>query len=156
MKYFTIAILTAGISFLAFSCLKSNDKSCQAMAPETEEPSMKSYCTANNITYSKLSNSLYYQVIDSGSGNAPDLKSTIKVTYIGKLLNGTAFDSATSPIQLSMASLIEGWQTGLPLIKKGGRIKLVIPSYLGYGCSENAGIPANSVLYFDIKLADVQ
>jgi len=51
--------------------------------------------------------------------------------------------------------LIAGWQIGLPLIHKGGEIKLIVPSSLAYGCG-NGPLPANSILYFDIHLVDVQ
>jgi FKBP-type peptidyl-prolyl cis-trans isomerase FkpA len=51
--------------------------------------------------------------------------------------------------------LIEGWKIGLPLLKKGGHIKLYVPPSLGYGPSPNRNIPGNSVLIFDIRLVDV-
>lgn len=156
MKYLPIALLFTVISCIAFSCLKSNDQGCQSMAPETEEPQMKAFCSSHNINYTRLSNSLYYQVIDSGNGAAPSSQSVIKATYTGTLLNGNIFDQTSTPVQMRMADLIEGWRQGLPLVKKGGRILLIIPSYLGYGCTAQKGIPANSVLYFDITLTDVQ
>jgi len=43
----------------------------------------------------------------------------------------------------------------VPYIKKGGKIKLLIPSALGYGSNAAGSIPANSVLIFDIELLDV-
>jgi len=56
----------------------------------------------------------------------------------------------------TLSSLIEGWKIGIPLIKKGGRIKLIIPSALAYGCTGYASIPPNTPLYFDVTLTDVQ
>jgi FKBP-type peptidyl-prolyl cis-trans isomerase FkpA len=56
----------------------------------------------------------------------------------------------------ALNTVIEGWQIGMPLIKKGGRIKLIIPSSYGYGCIEKGNIPPNSVLYYDVYLANVQ
>ncbi|MEN9448088.1 MAG: hypothetical protein RJA25_1378, partial [Bacteroidota bacterium] len=44
------------------------------------------------------------------------------------------------------------WQEGIPLIGKGGKIKLLIPSALGYGTTAHGAIPANSILIFDIQL----
>ena len=55
----------------------------------------------------------------------------------------------------TLGSLIPGWQIGLPLIQKGGEIKLIVPSSLAYGCGSGP-LPPNSVLYFDIHLVDVQ
>ena len=59
-----------------------------------------------------------------------------------------------------MGSLIEGWKMGLPLIQKGGKIRLYIPPSLGYGPNDlkdrnnNVVIPGNSILIFDITLYD--
>ncbi|MGI4806005.1 MAG: FKBP-type peptidyl-prolyl cis-trans isomerase, partial [Janthinobacterium lividum] len=40
--------------------------------------------------------------------------------------------------------------------KPGGRIKLFVPSALGYGSTVTGSIPANSVLIFTIDLFSVQ
>jgi len=56
------------------------------------------------------------------------------------------------PREFSLAGVIKGWQEGIPKIGKNGKIKLMIPSALGYGASEFGSIPANSVLIFDIEL----
>ncbi|MCA6452324.1 MAG: FKBP-type peptidyl-prolyl cis-trans isomerase [Chitinophagaceae bacterium] len=79
------------------------------------------------------------------------------MVYTGKLLNGTTFDATANPISLSLSSVIDGWKIGLPLIKKGGRIKLVIPSALAYSCTgAGTSIPPNSPLFFDVTLQDVR
>jgi FKBP-type peptidyl-prolyl cis-trans isomerase FkpA len=152
--------LPATFAFLILcstGCLKSgNDNGCQAVAPETEAPRMMAYCDSAGINYTRLSNGLFYQVIDAGSGIAPTLDSKISISYKGMLLNGTVFDNQPTPVDYFLKNLIDGWKSGLPLIKKGGRIKLVIPSYLGYGCTGAGPIAPNSILYFDITLADVQ
>jgi FKBP-type peptidyl-prolyl cis-trans isomerase len=49
-----------------------------------------------------------------------------------------------------------GWQIGIPMMKEGGKAKLLIPSQLGYGSSNLGVIPPNSVLIFDIELIDVK
>jgi FKBP-type peptidyl-prolyl cis-trans isomerase len=72
------------------------------------------------------------------------------MTYVGTLLNGTKFDAST--ISYPLSQLIVGWQIAVPLIGKGGRIKVVLPSSLGYGAQAAGPIPANSPLYFDITL----
>jgi FKBP-type peptidyl-prolyl cis-trans isomerase FkpA len=132
---------------------------CKPMAVRLEEPQIKAYATANSITAVKDSSGIYYQVIDSGSGLTPTLTSKVSVTYTGKFLNGVVFDQSANAATstFTLGTLIKGWQIGLPLIKKGGRIKLIVPSALGYGCNgAGASIPPNAVLSFDITLVDVQ
>jgi FKBP-type peptidyl-prolyl cis-trans isomerase FkpA len=51
--------------------------------------------------------------------------------------------------------MIQGFQTGLKLIQKGGRIKLIVPSALAYGCKGYGSVPGNSILYFEVELIDV-
>ncbi len=52
---------------------------------------------------------------------------------------------------------IMGWQLGLPLITKGGRIKLYIPSRLAFGSVGIPGrIPPNAILICDITLIDIR
>ncbi|HBC82092.1 MAG TPA: FKBP-type peptidyl-prolyl cis-trans isomerase FkpA, partial [Escherichia sp.] len=52
--------------------------------------------------------------------------------------------------------VIPGWTEGLKNIKKGGKIKLVIPPALAYGKTGVPGIPANSTLVFDVELLDIK
>jgi hypothetical protein len=114
---------------------------------------MVSFANSNGITYTTDSSGILYQIISSGNNNRPTLSSNITVDYVGKLMNGTTFDSSnniTFPVTLN--DLIDGWKIGLPLIGIGGRIKLIIPSSLAYGCQGGGSIPSNSPLYFDITL----
>jgi FKBP-type peptidyl-prolyl cis-trans isomerase FkpA len=72
------------------------------------------------------------------------------------LLNGTVFDGTTTqPISFKLGQVISGWQIGIPLIQKGGKIRLLIPSGLAYGPDGQGPIPGNAVLDFDIELLDV-
>lgn len=94
-----------------------------------------------------------------GSGGSPDLCSQVSLSYSGKLTDGTQFD-ASSGVVFQLGSLIEGWKKGVPLIQKGGTIKLYVPPSLGYGPQPfrdqqgNIVIPGNSVLIFDVTIID--
>ena len=117
-----------------------------------QNTAMVAYCVANNITYTTDTSGILYQIITAGATAKPTLCETLSMTYTGKLLNGTQFDAGTID-KYSLSQLIVGWQIAVPKIGKGGRIKILIPSSLGYG-SQGAGstIPPNSPLYFDIVL----
>ena len=92
-----------------------------------------------------------------GSGASPVASSTVTVSYVGKHLDNTLFDTSTSPLAVPLSSVIDGWKTGLPFIKKGGRIKMVIPSALAYACAGNLPvIQPNEPLFFDVTLNDVK
>lgn len=150
-------------NFLLVTCLlimscsgcSKQEKGCTTVEPKSEEPQILAYAKADSLQIIKHSSGIYYQIVNPGSGATPTKESTITVGYTGKLLNGNTFDQSTGYTH-KLNDLIEGWQIGIPLIKKGGRVKLIIPSAYGYGCNENQGIPSNSILYFDVSLIDTQ
>ncbi|WP_293312427.1 FKBP-type peptidyl-prolyl cis-trans isomerase [Pedobacter sp. UBA5917] len=112
----------------------------------------------NAITGIKDPNGIFYQVIEPGSGNVTYFTSTkITADYEGRLLNGTIFDSTKgTPASFLLGNVIVGWQFGIQKIQKGGKIRLIIPSYYAYGRQSSSSVPANSVLDFTITLTDVQ
>ncbi len=146
----SVFLLTTGTG-----CLK--DKTCKNKSPQSEESTIQAYASAQGITAVKHSSGLYYQIIDPGTGAQPGSMSKVKATYVGKLLNGTIFDQmATPPAQSwNLNDLIEGWKIGLPLIKQGGTIKLIVPSALAYGCGGAGPIPGDAILYFELTLVEV-
>jgi FKBP-type peptidyl-prolyl cis-trans isomerase FkpA len=137
-------------------CLKSNE--CKPKSVQSEEGAITAFAAANSITATRHSSGLYYQIINPGSGVTPTISSRIYVTYVGKLLDGTIFDQQSNSSQTGfyLSQVVPGWQIALPLIQKGGQIKFIVPSSLGYGCTAQGPIPANAVLYFDVTLVDVQ
>jgi FKBP-type peptidyl-prolyl cis-trans isomerase len=144
-------------SLLFITACKKED-GCLPNPIANERNAIINYCNTNGITYTEHSSGIFYQIINPGAGVTPDLNSKIFIFYTGRLLNGTQFDYQSDPTRTgwTLKSLIEGWQIALPLIQKGGRIKVVIPSALAYGCKEYATIPPNSPLFFDITLTEVQ
>ncbi|RZK58137.1 MAG: peptidylprolyl isomerase [Pedobacter sp.] len=116
------------------------------------------FITQNNIPATKHSSGLYYQIITPGTGASATAASTVGVNYEGKLLNGNQFDKSTQTVSFPLSRVIQGWTIGVPLIKAGGRIRLIVPSALAYGNTSPGGgaIPANAVLDFTIDLVNVQ
>lgn len=87
-------------------------------------------------------------------GLPPVAGNNIIADYAGRLLStGAEFDSGTVDGQLS--DWITGWQIGLAMLPEGTVATLYIPSGWAYGTSARTGIPANSILIFDIDLTSV-
>lgn len=110
-----------------------------------------------NIT--KTESGLLYSILEAGSEVKPCERDTVWVEYIGTLVDGTQFDSsaaASDSARFEMSEVIRGWKEGLQLVGEGGRIRLYIPSELGYGDRQaNFGILPGSVLVYDITLKAV-
>nr|WP_217904634.1 FKBP-type peptidyl-prolyl cis-trans isomerase [Vibrio sp. 05-20-BW147] len=103
---------------------------------------------------------LQYQVLQKGHGEKhPTASSRVKVHYHGMLIDGTVFDSSVErgePISFNLNQVIKGWQEGLQYMVEGEKVRLFIPSSLGYGKSGSGPIPPASVLVFDVELIEIQ
>jgi FKBP-type peptidyl-prolyl cis-trans isomerase len=148
-----LAFLLAPLLFAA--CGKTSEP-CVPATVASEKAAMVAYCTANNITYTEHASGILYEIMSPGLGAQPTLTNTVSTVYTGKMLNNSQFDASANPVSFLLNGVIKGWQIGIPLIKKGGRIKMVIPSSLAYGCNGSGSIPANSPLYFEVTLTDVR
>jgi FKBP-type peptidyl-prolyl cis-trans isomerase FkpA len=141
------------------SCSKSGNKNrtcsaVNAVAPANETAALKEYIDSNHIDAKADSRGFFYKIIDAGTGDHPNVCSSVVVTYSARLTNGTQADKGTNvPFDLSM--LILGWQEGIPLIAKGGSIILYLPPSLAYGPATVGAIPANSMLVFTITLSSI-
>ncbi|CCG88838.1 FKBP-type peptidyl-prolyl cis-trans isomerase [Erwinia piriflorinigrans] len=107
----------------------------------------------------KTETGLLYQVEKEGTGDVPKDSDTVVVNYKGTLIDGKEFDNSYTrgePLSFRLDGVIPGWTEGLKHVKKGGKIKLVIPPNLAYGKNGVPGIPVNSTLVFDVELLDIK
>jgi len=100
---------------------------------------------------------LQYKVVAAGDPKAAPIGAGDEVTvnYRGKLLDGTEFDSSFSrgqPATFGVGGVIKGWQEALVMMKPGARWELYVPAELAYGPTPRPGIPANSVLIFEVEV----
>ena len=153
-------LIIVGIALLS-ACNKSDNNdpqstACAIKASYTNDSNaaqraqMIAFCNNNGITYTIHPSGILYQITTPGDTTKPDLCTSLTMTYTGKLMTGIQFDKGT--ITYSLKDLIVGWQIAVPLIGKGGKIKMVIPSSLAYGPNANGSIPANSPLYFEMSI----
>ncbi len=128
------------------------------------------YLAANpNLSAQRIDTTgVYYIVIQPGSGNDLFTNATqVTVGYTGKLLTTGQLFTKTDNIHPSyvLSSLIRGWRLGIPKIKKGGQVRLLVPSRYAYGPNPQPelgkayglpdGLPASAVLDFDITLYNI-
>ncbi|MBB2149252.1 FKBP-type peptidyl-prolyl cis-trans isomerase [Pedobacter gandavensis] len=101
---------------------------------------------------------LFYQIIKKGEGTVVyNANTAITAEYEGRLLNGNVFDNGGGKaINFTLGGVIPGWQIGITKIQKGGEIRLLIPSKLGYQDEAQGSIPKSSVLDFTVKLNDAK
>lgn len=109
-----------------------------------------------------LKSGLRYIVINPGDLTKKAKEGqTASIYYAGYLTTGEKFDGnfgGFEPFKLPVvgAGVIGGWREILPLMNKGMKIRVIIPSNLAYGEKGYPGvIPPNATLIFDMYLEDL-
>ena len=101
---------------------------------------------------------LQYRIINEGNGASPKREDRVKVHYVGKLMDGTEFDSSIKrgqPSEFGLTQVIKGWTEGLQLMKLGAKYEFFIHPKIAYGSRPRPTIPANSLLIFEVELLDI-
>jgi peptidylprolyl isomerase len=98
-------------------------------------------------------------VMVDGAGEPAGDGDTVRVHYVGKLPDGTVFDSSWDrepfPVTLGAGQVIAGWEEGLVGAQVGERRRLVIGSDLAYGPEGSGPIPPGTPLAFEIDVVEI-
>jgi FKBP-type peptidyl-prolyl cis-trans isomerase len=98
------------------------------------------------------------EIITPGEGTPPTRTDTVRVNYLGRLIDGKEFDNSYrrgKPNDFVVQHLITGWAAAMPSLKPGGKAIFYIPPHLGYGGIRAGDIPPNSALIFEVELLAV-
>ncbi|MEZ5047606.1 MAG: FKBP-type peptidyl-prolyl cis-trans isomerase [Chitinophagaceae bacterium] len=140
--------------------------------PINEDEVLKAYFKEHNLNPTRTASGLYYIIKENGEGELAKENQEINMNYNGYLLDGSKFDSNTdslfahvSPFKFTLGKgqVIKGWDEGIALLNKGAKASLYIPSNLAYGQrsmpgnqANPKGIPAESILIFDVEVMDIK
>lgn len=116
---------------------------------------IQTYLVENNLEAEKSDSGLYYIINEPGTGKQPTSSDNVTVTYKGYLTDEYVFDERTDDVSFDLGFLIKGFSEGMTYFKEGGSGTLLIPAHLAYGNNAVSGIPAGSVLIFDVVLKSV-
>ena len=125
-----------------------------ALSPESQADYLADQKSREGVT--ETPSGLLFEVITEGEGPHPTDTDTVRLTYTGRLSDGTVFDSTERPVQFPVARLVPGFTEGLKMMKTGGEYRIIIPPHIGYGDKGAGGvIPPGAVLDFTIHLLDI-
>lgn len=99
---------------------------------------------------------LGYRILAPGTPPKPGIGATVRITYTGRLKDGTIFDRSEKPSEFLIGATIPGLSTGLQMLGTGGKAVFYIPPSLGYRGAKVMGIPPNSGLIFEVEVAEVK
>ena len=104
-------------------------------------------------------NGLIVEPLKSGSGETPSSSDHVSVHYVGRLVDGTVFDSSLArgePTTLPVKGVIACWNQALPTLRVGTRARLTCPPELAYG---DRGLPPairpGATLIFELELLGI-
>jgi FKBP-type peptidyl-prolyl cis-trans isomerase len=108
-----------------------------------------------NITESGL----MYEIERPGNDARASLDDRVRVMYRGTFQDGNEFDSSYAPgrdtTEFMLRQVVRGWGEGLQLIGEGGKIRLWVPSELGYGQWGSGPVGPNQPLVFEVELFEI-
>ena len=163
-----VVLIIVGIGAYAIMTRPSGTGTQTPATNNSQAGSTTNNTASQTPTSNTPSDQVQAQDVAVGTGTAAAPGTVVSVLYIGKLTDGTVFDSSAShgnqplKFQLGAQGLIPGFQIGVNGMKEGGERLVAIPPTLGYGqqdVKDQAGkviIPASSTLVFDIKLIKVE
>ena len=111
--------------------------------------------------YDFIPGRLIIQDLIVGRGALAKRGDDIVVHYVGRLLDGTQFDSSRNrrdPLDFALGAgdVIKGMDQGVQGMKVGGMRKITIPADMAYGEHGCGGvIPPHATLVFDVELLEV-
>ena len=104
---------------------------------EAESAKIDVYIKKNNIKEKPSETGLYYIEIEEGSGERPVKGETVRVHYIASRTDGFLIQNSYNLNQpaafiLGQGMVFAGWEEAVPLMKRGGKAKIIVPSALAY------------------------
>ena len=139
-----------------------------------EKTNLDKYLSDNKITTAPTQSGLIFIEKVKGKGANAEKGKKVKMNYVGKLLDGTIFDTNNEKVAkennmhqegrtynafeftVGNGEVIPGWDEALPMMKVGGKATFIIPSNLAYGEMNQGPIKPYSTLVFDVELLEVK
>jgi len=131
-----------------------------SLSAKGEKDKGKSYAqsAAKDAGATAMPSGLVFKSLQPGKGASPKATDTVRVHYVGTLVNGTEFDSSIKrgqPAEFQLNGVIPCWTEGVQKMKVGEKARLVCPSEIAYGDQGRPGIPGGATLVFEVELLDI-
>ncbi|MGB0370822.1 MAG: FKBP-type peptidyl-prolyl cis-trans isomerase [Opitutales bacterium] len=111
-----------------------------------------------------LDGGIRFRVDEEGEGPLIKQGDRVEALYEGRLLDGTVFNRKTGrfhtywfTVGAKPRQIIRGWEQVMPLMKKGGKYTVAIPSIFAYREKGRYGqVPPHATVVFEIEILSVE
>lgn len=107
----------------------------------------------------RTASGLVYVSLREGTGASPGPDDQVIVNYEGRLIDGSVFDGSREhggPSTFSLHRVISCWSEALPLMKVGGKGRIVCPPALAYGAQgQRPKVGPDATLDFEVELLEL-
>jgi FKBP-type peptidyl-prolyl cis-trans isomerase len=98
---------------------------------------------------------LAYEVLTEGQGEKPAATATVRISYVGTLIDGTVFDESEGVEEVKMEDLLPGMAEALQQVKVGSKIRVYLPPHLAFGDEGLGPIPPSATVIFEIDFREI-
>ncbi|WP_265569371.1 FKBP-type peptidyl-prolyl cis-trans isomerase [Sphingomicrobium nitratireducens] len=116
------------------------------------------WCATSPLKGETTASGLKIRTMVEGTGDPIRITDGAFVSYEGRLLDGTTFDSSGGrAVPMLPSQVVPGFSEALQLMREGGSYRVIIPSELAYGDSPPPGapIPPGADLEFDVSIESI-
>lgn len=117
------------------------------------------YLKEKELSVDTLAAGLYIHIEAEGEGEAAHPGQTVKLRYKGFFLGGEQLDENELEFRFGdEMQVIAGIELAIPRMRKGGKAKIIVPSYLAFRekGSSNGMVPPFTPLMYEVELLDIK
>ena len=126
---------------------------------QIDENALIDYAIEKGLDVKRTDSGIYYVVEEEGNGEVMVNGQPFQAHYSGYFLDGKVFDSSYQrgqPIAATVGAMNAAWNEALQTFPVGSKLKLLIPSRMGYGARGFPGfVPPNTPLVFDMHILPI-
>lgn len=153
-KSFYLSII---VLFVVAGCEKEYES-----IEDLDAKNIQAYISQNNLSFDKGTNGVYYKVLKAGTGSDLAYTDKLPLIYSVRSLDGTYINTDTIANHYGGSGQFFGYFTPEALRttikeglkKRGGEIRVLVPSNLAFGRNGSGSIPGNASLDYTVKVLD--
>lgn len=131
-----------------------NLRTINEILTQKEDSILKQFVDKQTESYTKTSSGIWYHKETETQFDSLSKFKTVTFSYVLYTINGQKIKYETIKIEFDKKQIPVGLEEGLKTMKKGEKMRLIVPWYLGYGMKGKDNIPSYTTLVYQITVAN--